>query len=537
MTFVVEADPSGMTRFPVLVVCALLAASCPAAELPRTDSRTPYVHRITLYDEQGEVISPEDEPTRPYSPRATCGKCHPYDKISRGWHFNAAEPGSDPGRRGEPWIRVDRRTGTQLPLSYRGWPGTLRPGDVGITPWQFVQRFGRHFPGWGAGASHADKPADPKARWPITGRLEIDCMVCHSASPGYDAGERARQIGRQNLRWAATAAAGIAVVRGDARKVPDDYDPLMPPDPDRPDRPSVIYDKARFDADERVMFAIGPTPTAERCYFCHTTREVGENSPDAWQVDRDVHLAAGLTCADCHRHGLDHKMTRCVAGERSCRGCHLGTSAARRGRLAAPRPRHAGLPAWHLDKLTCTACHSGPMPADEARQVQTSRAHGLGLSSKDRRADSAPRIVAPVFIRQANGKIAAHSMFWPAFWGSVRADAVSPMPPAAAGPYAWPLGHDVRPAARSLGSGGCTDCHSRDSAFFFGRVAADSTAEGARMHEFMERDPILLAAWASFARFRTAVIWTHLVCCFVLAAALIHHALAGVAYLSREERA
>ena len=44
----------------------------------------------------------------------------------------------------------------------------------------------------------------------------------------------------------------------------------------------------------------------------------------------------------------------------------------------------------------------------------------------------------------------------------------------AAAAYAWPIAHNVRPAAQSLGVGKCTVCHSTDSAFLFGKVAVDS---------------------------------------------------------------
>jgi hypothetical protein len=44
----------------------------------------------------------------------------------------------------------------------------------------------------------------------------------------------------------------------------------------------------------------------------------------------------------------------------------------------------------------------------------------------------------------------------------------------AGNPYIWPIAHDVRPAAQSLGSGGCSDCHSPDADFFFGEVPIDS---------------------------------------------------------------
>jgi hypothetical protein len=48
----------------------------------------------------------------------------------------------------------------------------------------------------------------------------------------------------------------------------------------------------------------------------------------------------------------------------------------------------------------------------------------------------------------------------------------------AAAPYLWPIAHDVRPAAQSLGIRRCEDCHSTDSPFFFGKVLVDTPVEG-----------------------------------------------------------
>ncbi len=45
-------------------------------------------------------------------------------------------------------------------------------------------------------------------------------------------------------------------------------------------------------------------------------------------------------------------------------------------------------------------------------------------------------------------------------------------------PYLWPIAHDVRPAAQSLGVRRCEDCHSTGSPFFFGKVLVDSPVEG-----------------------------------------------------------
>jgi hypothetical protein len=68
----------------------------------------------------------------------------------------------------------------------------------------------------------------------------------------------------------------------------------------------------------------------------------------------------------------------------------------------------------------------------------------------------------------------------------------------AAKPYLWPLGHDVRPAAQSLGIRYCTDCHGTDAPFFFGGVTVDTPVvadrQAKRMVDFQDIDPFY--AWA-----------------------------------------
>ena len=64
---------------------------------------------------------------------------------------------------------------------------------------------------------------------------------------------------------------------------------------------------------------------------------------------------------------------------------------------------------------------------------------------------------------------------------------------ASAEPVFWPLGHAVRPAGPSLGANACTECHSRDSAFFFGQVTAQGPLQTSNivprpMHEFEKID-------------------------------------------------
>lgn len=438
----------------------------PAAKLLRTDSRAPYVHRLTLYDHDGQAIDPADENAKPYSPKMTCGKCHAYAEISCGWHFNSGSadlagvaaknekggtattrPAVQHGRSGEPWILADARLGVQIPISTRGWPGTFTPEQVGLSNWQFTLLFGRHLAGGGLSEPDAKTiggSAEAK-RWAISGTLEIDCMVCHAAmASGYDPGEIERQIERQNLRWSPTAALGLGIIRGDARGVSNDFDPESPGSIDRPDLtlPKVQYDKTRFDGDNRVHFDIVGDPPSERCYHCHSTRHVGAGAMPEWQRQPDVHLAAGMSCTDCHRHGINHDVARGDPAEAlrrgdpqiaavSCEGCHIATNvaAAVGGGYPAPRPEHAGIPPIHFEKLTCTACHSGPWPDTWARSVQTALAHGLGVSTKERREDSLPHMVEPVFARDDAKHIGPYRTMWPAFWAKRNASGlITPIP-------------------------------------------------------------------------------------------------------------
>lgn len=297
------------------------------------------------------------------------------------------------------------------------------------------------------GHSQAESARDAQSdspRWSVSGPLEIDCLFCHAASLQHDPAEVSRQLERENLEWSATVAAGLAVVRGDAKKLPDDFDPLAPPNPDYPDRaaPKLIYDARRFDADDRVLFDLTLRAPNERCYFCHSQRLVGPGAPPAWTAEQDVHLAAGLLCVDCHRNGIDHAITRGYDGDAAtaaagdtltCRGCHLGTEPlaagrdAHAGRLGAPYPEHKGLPLVHFEKLACTACHSGPWPQDAARRFQTAMNHGLGVATRERTDRDAPTILAPIFARNDRDELAPHRMLWPAYWAEERDGSIAPL--------------------------------------------------------------------------------------------------------------
>ncbi len=580
-------------------------------------SRSVPVHRIPLLDEDGQEISPDDDPLLPFSIRQTCAlKCHNYGVITSGWHFNAGANDIPSGRPGHPWIWVDTSTGIQIPLSYRAWPGTHKPDALGVTPWEFSRRFGRQFPGGGVAEFEPTANPGKTMRILVSGKLEANCLACHDADPAHDQGEAAIQIGRENFRWAAASTSGLASVNGSAQKMPDTYDYMMPEPPDDPKivPPGIEYRAGIFDSKKQVFFSIVRRIPRERCYYCHSTLDLELHRTEPWRADEDVHLAAGLECVDCHRNGLDHNIVRGYPGESeissnplaevsSCEGCHLGDISQEKpghGRLGAPVPKHRGIPPVHFKKLSCTACHSGPWPEAGAHRVKTSIAHGLGLHNADKSEEALPQIFSPVFAQGMDGKIAPHYLVWPSFWGILEGDSITPVPlerirqiaapwiaqaqtaqasgwlplsedtiaswlaalqgeetspgkavyigggqvyqladekltairNKAAEPCLWPMAHDVRPAAQSLGAKGCTDCHSMDAPFFFGTVAIESplalSPPPMYMVDFQNLDAMQVKTLALSFHFRPWFKIVTLISAGILIAVLLVFALRGL---------
>ncbi len=400
------------------------------------------VHLIELFDAEDEKIAPDDDPLMPFSTKLTCGACHGYDIIKKGWHFNAADPEVAPGRPGQPWILVDPNIATQIPLSYRQWPGTYNPEQLGLTTWQFAGLFARHMPGGGPGELESDNP-DEVMRSFVSGKLEINCLSCHEADPAYNQAEYAAQVNKQNFRWAPAAACRFANVTGSAEDMPDTYDPLMPGILDDPKLkpPTIKYREHEFDNKNQVFFDITKEIPDRRCYFCHSNKIVGKETPEKAAAGIDVHLAAGLTCIDCHGNELDHDITRGyeneastshnpLAATASCTGCHLehdSSDVPMAGRTGAPVVKRTNFPLVHFEKLTCTACHSGPWPAAGTRRVKTSRAHALGTYNVNKADAALPHIITPVFAKNPDGKIGPHNLIWPAFWGSLEDHTVTPI--------------------------------------------------------------------------------------------------------------
>ncbi|TWU41494.1 hypothetical protein Q31b_29430 [Novipirellula aureliae] len=448
----------------MVAIRGALDAEAADSRFAHSDSDSAFLHHIDLYDAANNKINADSQ--KPYSPLMTCGRCHDYDTISHGWHFNAFLPDTNDGRQGEPWIWTEERTGTQLPLSYRKNDQLFNPNELGITPWQMTHQFGDRIPGGGVAAPEQDDVVSD--RWKLSGMLRIDCMSCHASQGSYDFNARREQIKDDNFAWAATAGLRLGTIDGKVSRIREGADPAD--ESVQSNLPKVDYDDRIFSPDGTVFIDLVRKPDNNACYQCHSQRTVGPDGiEERWMHDQDVHLRAGMACVDCHRNGIDHNTIRGYEGESetyddpqirremvtlSCSGCHFGTEnpagtsshnatptaassqsqppsvdiTLRRGRMGAPQPLHEGLPPVHFKIMSCTTCHSGPVPKPESMGMLTSFAHGLGEKGH-RTGRELPRIVAPVFGLGEDGKIYPQRAVWPAFWGTIRDGELTPIDP------------------------------------------------------------------------------------------------------------
>jgi len=398
--------------------CVLLGGLLPYAQAQQASGvtsgavtlRTGVCPPFQLRDEQGQPINPVtgENANQPYSPKQTCGACHDYDKITRGYHFTqgAGEAPTQAQSERYQWVTSPGYYGgtwcSPAPLyCYLSPKSNTSARAMDLTSFTFMAgSCGDCHPGGGPaeydrdGKRYDKRMSDPasglasggengfdgdyyQARWADSGVLEADCLLCHQ--PEYDYAERNRQKAALNFRWAATAGSGLARVSGSVK----DGTPV-----------EVAYDKARFAADGTVLMGADGAaklhlvlePRDEACLGCHAQPGWKKRGAD-YRSRTDVHLRAGLKCVDCHPAGSRAVDERINGYEEhqigkgddpgghvrddlddtgvSCAECH-GT-----GHLGAPIPEHSGLPETHLATISCQACHI-PERAVAAAMVQAS---------------------------------------------------------------------------------------------------------------------------------------------------------------------
>ncbi|MCX6261537.1 MAG: multiheme c-type cytochrome [Bacteroidia bacterium] len=339
-----------------------------------------------LYDGDGNTIDPVHgiNAETPYSPKQTCGKCHDYEKITEGFHF---QQGKDEAASG---ILAERYQWVSNPGNYGGnWcsPAPLynylsektnsSAKEMDMTSFTFITngcatchpgggpleydregfQYDKHMDslGYTAGGTNNFDGDYFQAYWNRSGIIEADCNLCHL--PEYDYKSRNDHLARFNFKWMATAGSGLAAVEGSIKDTID---------------VKVKYNLVKFGPDGKVSMHLVREPRNETCLNCHSKPQWKKRGSSFTEFT-DVHIAKGVKCVDCHaagsmavderikgkevhqfgkgddpsgwvRNDLDNTM-------RTCKECHLT------GYLNAPVARHTWLPDLHLDKLSCQACH------------------------------------------------------------------------------------------------------------------------------------------------------------------------------------
>lgn len=423
-----------------ILIGHLLVAQTKLGDSP-DGSRSPAVHRIKLMDHDSYAIRKYQQTQLPFSTEMTCGTCHDYQTVRSGWHFNAGSD-TESGRNGQPWIYSNPNTLTQIPLSYRDWNGAINPEDIGMSVFEFVKKFGRHHPGGSVGEQEERWENENAFRWNVSGKVEVNCLVCHDKNSFTDRSLYAKQLKKENFRWAAASTASFADVTGSAKDMPDHYDIYygLGPDESKAIPPQITYNKNAFNEKGEVFFDVTRNIPNENCYFCHSTIVVDNERSEFWQHGEDVHIRRGMNCVNCHRNGLNHKIIRGYESESTekkspeladftCEGCHasndngLAVSHNNKG----PIPAHKGLPPLHFEKLSCTTCHSGEMPKDNSFLTKTSMGHALGTHGINKVDSTLPHIISPVYEENESGKIVPVNMVWPSYWGWKNSEDISPM--------------------------------------------------------------------------------------------------------------
>lgn len=361
-----------------------------------------------LYDEDGILINPVTgfNSDKPYSPKQTCGKCHDYDLITEGYHFqqgkdetptetmkNRFQWVSSPGNYGGNWC-------SPAPL-YRALAAKSNKSakEIDMTSYDFVTATcGACHPGGGSlefdrsgnrydkfmadSSNHMSAMGENnfdgdyyKANWKNTGVIEADCQLCHQ--PEYNYKERNKQLAKLNFKWAATQGSGLATVTGSIK----DSIPV-----------TVTYDLTKFDKEGKLSLHLVREVRNETCLNCHAKPD-WKKKGTTYANRRDVHLNAGLKCVDCHPAG-SMAANELVRGKeihqfgkgddpsgnvrndldntvRDCKDCHLT------GYLNAPIAKHDWLPPMHLEDIACQTCHIPERPA-KAAMVQVSDVYNPG---------------------------------------------------------------------------------------------------------------------------------------------------------------
>ena len=134
-------------------------------------------------------------------------------------------------------------------------------------------------------------------------------------NPATDRSHVAKQLQKENFRWATASTASFADVTGSAKDMPDHYDIYygLALDESKAIPPQVQYDETAFNEKDEVFFDITRNIPNENCYFCHSTMVVDNERTEFWQHGEQNYSALGSvvdTCLAADGRALIHTIGR-----------------------------------------------------------------------------------------------------------------------------------------------------------------------------------------------------------------------------------
>lgn len=402
--------PVILTVFLLLIISVLVLAPKQSGKNPidrNLITKTGVCPPFNLYDEEGNLIDPVNgiNSDKPYSPKQTCGKCHDYNKITEGFHFQQGKDeqatgtfadryqwASTPGNYGGNWCspaplysylsNKNNTSAKEMDMTsftfITNGCGTCHPGGGSMEYDREGHRYDKQMvaKGFTSGAANNFDGDYFQAHWDRSGVIEGDCNLCHL--PEYDYKGRNDHLMKWNFRWMATAGSGLAKVTGSVKDTLEI---------------KVEYDKAKFSADGKVAMHLVREPRNETCLNCHSKPQWKKRGA-SFTAHTDVHIAKAVKCVDCHVGGSMATDSRIKGKEvhqfgkgddpsgnvrndldntmRTCTDCHIS------GYRNSPIAKHAWLPSLHLEKIACQTCHI-PERGVKSALVQVSDVYNPGV--------------------------------------------------------------------------------------------------------------------------------------------------------------
>jgi len=427
-------------------------------------SQGPPHEKIVLRGFDGNPLTIESK--IPYSPKKTCGACHDYDLITKGYHFQQGRTDrtgkivvSDTYESQFPWNLSLGLFGKYSPVSTDssqltrkvnqslsemdksssffaqncgichpggGWAEFDRKGNLYYN--DETKKFGYELSGddpafdgdYTSFSAGNEKYGVP---WDQSGVSEADCLICHLK--GYQWKEREAVLRGRFLRYGPTVGAGWATL-----KLSEDESKNV-----IASEIAVNYTKKETGDFENLHLQIAKRPPDENCWSCHALYGERKKGYD-WSLQTDIHKARGMDCVSCHpgdkehnfakgnslqqtvRDDLDHTMN-------SCEDCHY-----KRKDRRAPRYRHPFSPK-HMRRIACQTCHLPyrSMPAELVYDHTGGDSRIYETSKFPSAAGLRPEVWYPA-LREFKGKIIPVKSAIAIYWGDLdeKTNLVRPIP-------------------------------------------------------------------------------------------------------------